>query len=60
MKKELIKLRKEEKVSIKKQNTNKKDIESNRPGTSGNNVGGMRTRTHHVNQKVRATKLRKM
>ena len=60
MKKELTKMRKEEKVSIKKSN-NKKDTESNRPATQGGSgsVGGLRNRTH-ANQKVRATKLRKM
>ena len=60
MKKELMKMRKEEKVSIKKSNANKKE-ESNRPNTQGGSgsVGGLRSRAH-VNQKVRATKLRKM
>ena len=64
MKKELVKLRKEDKVPLKKANHHAKKEESagtnhnaNRPGTSNNT--SVRARGN-VNHKVRATKLRKM
>ena len=58
MKKELTKMRKEEKISIKKPAV-RKDSESNVRPTTGSTNSGIRTRPS-LHQKIRAAKLRKM